>query len=389
MPIIEDAELSKLLAEGRINAISVDTNIFDEKGLQLNGTALHAISRLGALHFDFLLSGTVAREIRRHLERSTTDAFRSARKAIGVALSAFETQTPTRDETLSLISGGQTPAEAAENRFSNYLATTNCDVLDDAALVDTATIFNAYFEGEPPFGIGAKKSEFPDALALNALERAAEQRGKGIIVVSKDGDWQAFCNKSKRLYLIPDIERALSLINDPPVVLRAALTRWLGDNGEGRDDISPHLARAVERLEFSVNGNASSGEMEAYALAGELQETLWPEPEEIDLIEIEHSDQGAVSVTLSIPLSLIVKVPIEIEFSMWDSVDRESVGMGGRSIEPDEELEIRATVNITVRDLGGEGEVFDVIECELDGTYFEINIGDIDVFEPEDYDQPD
>jgi hypothetical protein len=389
MPIIEDIELSKLLADGQINAISVDTNIFDEKGLQLNGTALHAVSRLAALHFDFLLSGTVAKEIRRHLERSTTDAFRAARKAVGVALGAFETQTPTRDDILDLITGGQTPAQAAEIRLINYLASTYCEVLDDAALVDTATIFKAYFDGDPPFGAGAKKSEFPDALALNALERAAEKRGKGIIVVSKDGDWQAFCNKSKRLYIIADIERALSLINDPPVVLRAALTRWLGDDGEGRDDISPYLARAVERLEFSVDGNASSGEMEAHAWAGELQGTIWPEPEEIDLIEIETSDHGVISVTLSIPLLLKVKVPIEIEFSMWDSIDRESVGMGGRSVEPEEELEIRATVNITVRDLGGEDEMFDVIECELDGTYFEIDLGDIDVFEPEDYDPPD
>lgn len=389
MPIIEDAELSKLLAEGQINAISLDTNIFDEKGLQLNGTALHAVSRLAALHFDYLLSGTVAKEIKRHLERSTTEAFRGARKAIGVALGAFETESPTRDEVLDLISGGMNPAEAAENRLSNYLDSTNCEVLDDTALVDTATIFKAYFGGDPPFGTGAKKSEFPDALALNAIERAAEQRGKGIIVVSKDGDWQAFCNKSKRLYLIPDIERALSLINDPPVVLRAALTRWIGDDGEGRADVLPHLTRAVERLEFSVDGNASSGEMEAHAWAGELQEAIWPEPEEVDVIEIEPSDAGLVSVTLSIPLSLIVKVPIEIEFSMWDSVDRESVGMGGRTVEPEEELEIRATVDITVRDLGGEDEIFEVVGCELDGTYFEIDLGDIDVFEPEDYDQPD
>lgn len=129
--------------------------------------------------------------------------------------------------------------------------------------------------------------------------------------------------------------------------------------------------------------------MEAHAWAGELQETIWPEPEDVDVIEIEASDEGLVSVTLSIPLSLIVRVPTEIEFSMWDSIDRESIGMGGRTVKPEEELEIRATVDITVRDLGGEDEMFEVIGCELDGTYFEIDLGDIDVFEPEDYDQPD
>jgi hypothetical protein len=254
MPIIEDSELSLLLADGRINAISIDTNIFDEKGLQLNSAALQAIRRLSDLHFDFLLSATVAREIRRHLERATTDSLRAAKKAVGIALGAFETQTPTRDDILDWISGGQTAVEAAQRRFDNYLAITNCMVLDDTSLVDTATIFDAYFANEPPFGAGAKKNEFPDALALWALERVAEQRDKGIMVVSKDGDWDAFCKKSKLLYLVPDIERALSLIKHPPVVLRAALTQWLGEGGDGKSDIFPHLARAVEYLEFSVNG---------------------------------------------------------------------------------------------------------------------------------------
>jgi len=389
MPITDEAELSKLLADGHVNALSVDTNIFDEKGLQLNSGALQAVSGLAALHFDFLLSNTVAREIQRHLERETTEAFRAARKAVGIALGAFETLVPTREQVLDLISGGQTAGEASGKRFSNYLAATNCKVLNDTELVDTSTVFNAYFAGEPPFGAGPKKSEFPDALALFALERVAEQRGKGIIVVSKDGDWQAFCKKSNRLHLVSDIERALSLINDPPVVLRAALTHWLGDNGDGKAGITRHLARAVENLEFSVDGNASSGEMEAYAWAGELRETHWPEPDEIDILEIEHSDEGIVSVALSIPLSLLVKVPIEVEFSMWDSIDRETVGMGGRFFEPEEVLELRATVTITVQDLGGEDETFDVVECELERTYLEIDLGDVDVFEPEDYDRGD
>ncbi|WP_105435887.1 PIN domain-containing protein [Neorhizobium tomejilense] len=386
MPITEEAELSKLLANGQINAISVDTNIFDEKSLQLNGAVLLAVSRLAALHFDFLLSGTVAREIKRHLERSAADAIRSAKKAVGLALGAFEIENPTRDDIIDQICGGQTVSAAAEKRFNDYLAATHCQVLADTERVDTVEIFDAYFAGDPPFGTGAKKNEFPDALALYALEHVAAERAKGIIIVSKDGDWRSYCEKSERLHLVPDIERALSLINDPPVVLRAALRAWFND-GDGEADIGGYLSRAVEGLEFSVNGNASSGEMEAHAWAGELRETQWPEPDEIDIIDMEDLADGTMEVTLSIPLLLTVRVPIELEFSIWDSVDRESVGMGGRTIEPDEELDMRATVNIKVQDLGGEDEQFDVLSCELDASYLEIELGDIDIFEPEDYDQ--
>jgi hypothetical protein len=386
MPITEESELSKLLADGQINAISVDTNIFDEKGLQLHSAVLLAVSRLAALHFDFLLSSTVAREIKRHLERSATDALRNAKKAVGIALGAFETESPTRDDIIDQICGGQTANAAAEKRFNDYLVATHCEVLDDNAHVDTAKLFNAYFAGDPPFGTGSKKSEFPDALALYALEHVAVQRAKDIIIVSKDGDWRSYCEKSERLHLVPDIERALSLINDPPVILRAALRAWLKD-GDGEADIGGYLSGAVERLEFSVSGNASSGEMEAHAWAGELRETQWPEPDEIDIIDMEDLADGTMKVTLSIPLLLTVKVPIELEFSFWDSIDRESVGMGGRTIEMDEELDVRATVTIKVHHLGGEDEQFEVLDCELDASYLEIELGDVDVFEAEDYGQ--
>lgn len=404
MPITEDNELSKLLAGGHINALSVDTNIFDEKGLQLNSAALLAVSKLAALHFDFLLSGTVAREIKRHLEQSATEAMRGARKAIGIALTSHQTASPTRDQILDQISGGQTPTQASEKQFADHLAVTNCRVLNDAEHVDTSKIFDAYFAVEPPFGAGAKKSEFPDALALFALEDVAVKRGKDIIIVSKDKDWNAYCETSKRLHLVPDIERALSLMNDPPAVLRAALRAWLTD-GDGKTELDGYISQAVERIDFSVIGTASSGEMDANAWAGELRQTEWPDPDDIDIIEIDtlidsaagntddeeiaegETGRNSIDVTLSIPLSLTIRVPIEIEFSVWDSVDRESVGMGGRTVEHDEEIYVRANVDIKVHDLGGDSEQFDIVSFQLDIGYVEIDLGELDVFEPHDYDR--
>jgi hypothetical protein len=50
---------------------------------------------------------------------------------------------------------------------------------------------------------------------------------------------------------------------------------------------------------------------------------------------------------------------------------------------------MRAVINIALRGLGDEGLLFELLECELDRTYFEVDLGDIDVFDPEDFDQPD
>ena len=168
---MDDEQIKTLLVDSRISAISVDTSIFDQKRLQLNSATMQALAGLKDRPFNFVLSGTVAKEVLAHLEKAAVEALQSAKKAIGNALFAFETDKPERQELLSQISGGRTAAEAATQRWHKYIKETGCEVLTDTALVDIATIYDGYFAGEPPFGSGRKKAEFPDALALNALER--------------------------------------------------------------------------------------------------------------------------------------------------------------------------------------------------------------------------
>lgn len=386
MPIVSDEQIKNLLAEEKVSAITVDTNIFDAKGLKLNSPALQAIAGIKDKPFDFLLSGTVAREIQAHLLKETDGALRAVGRSIGQALGAFDTKSPTRDELVNQISGGRSAEEAAQERFHQYVNDTGCSVLDDTKLVDVETLFSGYFEGQPPFGSGKKKNEFPDALALNALEAVAQDRGAGILVVSKDGDWNAFCKKSEFLYLIPEIERALALITDAPLGLRKALYAWISEGGGGRAEARQHISYNVERLDFTANAHPTHGEVEVSTWAGELKEVSWPDPADIDIIEIEETGEGEpLRVVVSMPVDLVVSVLVELSFSFWDSVDRESLGMGGRSVEVDEELYLRATITLDVHDLGTEDEDIVIEDTELDEQFHEIELGEVDVFEPEDY----
>lgn len=386
MPIVEDEEISRLLTEGKLKAITVDTNIFDEKGLQLSSPALQAISGLRHKPFPFMLSGTVAKEIRSHLVKETEDAARVAKREIGKALAAFETADPTRDELLDQITGGRAAAVAAQERLDAFINRSGCEVIDDTALVDTSTLFDGYFAGSPPFGTGKKKNEFPDALALNALEATAAARDIAILVVSKDNDWMAFCEASDRLFLVQDIERALALINNANAVLRKAVVSWLDTEGEGHQEVRANIEYNVGQISYTANGNSTSGAMEAIAWDGELENIDWPDEEDVDIIEISAGDDESVlEVTVSLPMTLFVKVPVEVSFSVWDSVDRESLSMGGREIEVEEEIEARATVTLRVFGLGSKDETIDLVESEIDIKYVDVELGEVDVFQPEDY----
>ena len=131
MPIVKDEKLKALLAEGRITAISIDTNIFDKKGLQLNSAILQAFAGLQDRRFSFVLSGTVAKEVLAHLEKAAADALKSAKKAIGQAIFAFDTKTPERDALLAQISGGRTAKEASAERWDKYVKDTGCAMAFD------------------------------------------------------------------------------------------------------------------------------------------------------------------------------------------------------------------------------------------------------------------
>jgi hypothetical protein len=157
MPIVDDEQLKALLAEGRISAISVDTSIFDQKRLQLNSATMQALAGLKNRPFNFVLSGTVAKEVLAHLEKAAAEALQAAKKAIEKALFSFETKTPEREALLAQISGGRPAAEAATQRWEKYIEDTGCEVLTDTDLVSITTIYDGYFAGEPPFGSGRKK----------------------------------------------------------------------------------------------------------------------------------------------------------------------------------------------------------------------------------------
>jgi hypothetical protein len=314
------------------------------------------------------------------------DALRIVKKALGEALFAFDTAKPKRDELLGQITGSRSPEDAAAVRVGEFLKDSACEVLHDTSLVDATSIFEAYFARLPPFSHG-KKTEFPDALALYALECAAIARGTGFLVVSEDGDWRAFCEKSEGLYLVPKVEKALSLIIDAQIGLRKAVVAWFGDDQDGRAEIHAAISKYFEGLDVDANANANSGDVEVMARAPEVRSIDWPNAADIDLIETKEIAVGQFRVVVSVPVVIEMRFSVELTFSVWDSVDKESVGMGGRTVEVDREEDARVTVTIDLRGVGRESEEIELVDVEMDINSLDVDLGDVEIFEHEDYEE--
>ena len=233
---------------------------------------------------------------------------------------------------------------------------------------------------------GKKKEEFPDALALYALEQRANELETGFLIVSKDGDWKAFCDLSRNLYHVSEIERALALISSAPIDLREAIRRWFALGGEGRDRVKPQLAAEAECLEFTAYAHPSYGEVESTAWAGQLKDIGWPDEADFDIMEIEAIDENNTTrVIVSFLLNLSVMIPVELSFSVWDSVDRESVSMGGRSVEIEKVLDVRSTFTLTIFQQVSGGTLIELEEAIIEERFHEIDIGEVDVFERQEH----
>jgi len=384
VPIVTDDRLKALLAEDRITALTLDTNVFDGQKLNLKSAVLRAVTSLKDRPFPLVLSGTVVREMQGHIAKMMEDALRTVKKALGEALFAFDTAKPKRDDLLGQITGGCNPTDAAAVRVGEFLKDSACEVLHDTSLVDAASLFEAYFDRLPPFSHG-KKTEFPDALALHALDRAASGRGTGFLVVSEDGDWRAFCEKSQGLYLVSKVEKALSLIYDAPIGLRKAIVAWFGDDQDGRAEIQAAISEHLEGLDVDANANATSGEVEALAWTPEVRSIGWPNETDINLIETDLIAAGQYRVVVSVPVVIELRFIVELNFSVWDSIDKESVSMGGRTVEVDREEAAHVTVTVELRGLGREDEEIELIEVEIDIKSLEVDLVDVELFEPEDY----
>lgn len=381
MPTTEDLDLPTLLKEAELRYITLDTSIFHEKGFNFEAGSLARLSQFKHRRFSFVLPSTIKAEVTSEVHKRASDAYSSLKKSLGNVLYFWNVREPTREEILFQCTQQKHSDQAVSDRFANFIDNSACEVLEDGERVDTRTILQAYHSNTPPFGKGKKKSEFPDAYALFALESFAEEHDAGILVVSKDNDWKSFCCNSDRLFYMSSLEDALAFLQDPPLVVAEMIHDALEDT---KSTIFGELQVQVERVlhdaYFDVNADAACS-VQAMPWGQELKELLLNDGQRIQIIDVERCDlESSWRVYASVPLHAVIEVHIELEFSVWDSVDSESVGMGSRGITHDLEITTKCTAEFF---WSPDNELLELVDVSLEDISRPIDLGYVEVFEPE------
>ena len=324
MPVFTEEELKTAIAEHRIGGVSLDTSIFDRYGCNLKSKALRGLDQFRGTRTNVLLSEIVIGEVKSHIVRAAEEAQVKLRAALNDMRKARmkEVDIATVEELLEIEQAPQEFADAAFAEFSGLITPT---VVNADGRVTHAEVLQRYQRGQPPFSsTGAKKNEFPDALALLSLENWAQENNTLLLAVSSDGDWKNFAETSERLICVRDLATALNYFNEAGHLPAARAVAALRGNAVPglRDEIEAAINRYFEDLLPDVQAN-SSFHYELEAVYSDLQG--W-EIEDGALPKVIRADED--EVVFSIAVSANIAFTGTFSYSIYDSVDRDYMDFG-------------------------------------------------------------
>jgi hypothetical protein len=325
------------------DAITIDTQTVETNGFDFDGGLLAQLKQFVNGPVTVVISQIVASEILRHLREKTQaakDAVESAhRKALLYGLKPQgETAFPDAPDVPSL----------AKKRLFKYFQEMGASVIssDDVPMSDLVKL---YVQASPPFASsGKKKNEFPDAIALLALEHWAKTNNKKILAVSNDKDWQSFAEKSERIEVTAELSDALEKLQQDADKAAAIVQTLLAAMYVGNET---HL---IEQFDERLRDEVSSADVyaeanSAYAFEGEEVDLALQRYEFVcddGEFQARIVQVGPEIIVARVDVHLVVHAEATFSLAVYDSIDKDYVGMGTTTVSSEEE-EYDAEVLIT------------------------------------------
>jgi hypothetical protein len=232
--------------------IFIDTGYFDSTNYDFEKTALKELVKhvKNGKAKVFLTSVTVG-EMRAHLNRGVKEANTALKKFRKEGQILYNIpELPIHGAFVKLDT--QDVTRRLQAKMDTFLKEASIEILD-LQNVPPEKIFVQYFNMQAPFGDGKKKSEFPDAFAMEALEIWCEQNKQKIYVCSEDSDWQRGCKESTRLICLAKVDEFIDRANrdEKEELARQARRTW--------DQNIDRITTAVQK-EFEWTGFALEDE---------------------------------------------------------------------------------------------------------------------------------
>ena len=218
-------------------SIFIDTCILDAEQYDFNSSQIQALATAAAgRNLKLLLPHPTKQEITRHIKeraQAAVSSLKSARKEHPF-LRKCPALPQSRVEREKLERDMRNAVLADWKGFQGNFVLQELDYTG----VDLDEVMAWYDQGRPPFGLGEKSKEFPDAFAFIALRDYAKASNQTVAVVSSDNDFKAACAHTPALHHFPSLAALIS-------ALLAENTRFAAATQMAAGIVAPLTARII------------------------------------------------------------------------------------------------------------------------------------------------
>jgi len=345
MPVISIDELKQSVVAGRVGAISIDTSIVERHQYGFEIGVLAKMSQFSRADTKHLALDIVLHEMRAHLMKEAALVRSQVTNALKPLGNSWGIDKDRREKAISILFGDQSGDARTQDRLQEFLNDSSATVLNCAELVSLSDVLLRFVETMPPFGNKeAKKHEFPDAIALLALEGWAIKNDTTVVAVSSDGDWRRFCLASDHVYYIDDLAHALSVFQAGADDAASLLKVMLRDGKI--EDIDTILLDAIgkqlDKIEIDFEAVSNwyyEAELDHVKVLSEIP--LANQIKAFDVVEYEDK-----MLVLQTSLKIDVTAHFVVSFEHWDSIDREYMSMGSTTVEKTEALDLDLIITV-------------------------------------------
>lgn len=345
MPVISINELKQVVVSGRVGAISIDTSVVERYQYGFESGVLAKMSQFSRSDTTHLALDIVLHEIRAHLTKESDLARSKVTNALKPLGNSWGVDKGRRTEALRILFGNQSGDVRTEERLQGFLDDSLATVLACADFVGLPEVLSRFVDTKPPFGNKeAKKHEFPDAIALLALEGWAIKNDTTVIAVSSDGDWKRFCTESDRVYYVDDLAHALSVFQGGADEAAALFKKMLHDGKIEKLDavLLEAIAEQSDKIDIGFEAASSwyyEADLDHVEVASD--KPLTEQISAFDVVEYENN-----TLVLQTSVKIDVTAYFETSFERWDSVDREYIGMGSSTVDQTEALDLVLIITV-------------------------------------------
>lgn len=292
--------------------VFIDTNTFEELNFSFSCDSMCKFLRYcNGSQIRLITTDIISVEIRRRIKKSAV----AARNTIK---NHKETRRKLRllghdENTWRMLNDSKYFKDVESKvveKYDLFLKEANAEVLP-VDEVKPSLIFNKYFEIQPPFAVGNKEKEFPDAFAIESLLLYAKNKCQIIHVVSSDKGFKSACEQNKELIYYSSLdaflERVMKVVDAAESELIDECHDWLSEN-----DLIQLMADELDSVEISLNTQWER-----------INSRTCVGYETSDVAVIELNESSAVMTgTIDLETRLDVEYEIAGENTYYDSNDK-------------------------------------------------------------------